>query len=261
MAVEAQKKTINNETKIAFLKLYQEEWMHRDKIFWEHAFKLFYASLIVILFPNLTKEFNLQLGWVPAELFPTVGMIIAFFFLCLFLADAKRSKAAYESYQKIMDTFPERFRRIKISELDNYSGSTKTAGDINAVKSLTVKIDWEDEDNHNDKRPDSVTAILSNGKDVVLKKNDWSATINDLPVYENDEEIVYTWTEETPTGYSLSIKTNGDTTTLTNTNHPKQQADKDEPHENRSSIVICSFMFAGLILLGFVELFCIVHGK
>ena len=53
------------------------------------------------------------------------------------------------------------------------------------------------------------------------ESNTWTATIDDLPVYADGEEIVYSWTEETPDGYTLSAETDGDITTLTNTHTPE----------------------------------------
>ncbi|MBQ3508417.1 MAG: Cna B-type domain-containing protein [Peptococcaceae bacterium] len=83
----------------------------------------------------------------------------------------------------------------------------------------TVKKVWDDADNQDGKRPDSLTVTLSNGTEVTLSEaNDWSATVDDLPVYEAGQKIEYTWTEgDMPDGYELTdTSVNGTVTTLTN---------------------------------------------
>ncbi|MBQ2504149.1 MAG: Cna B-type domain-containing protein, partial [Lachnospiraceae bacterium] len=56
-------------------------------------------------------------------------------------------------------------------------------------------------------------------KEVTLNaENGWSATVTDLPMYQNHgQKVVYSWTEEVVTGYKLSKNvTEGNVTTLTN---------------------------------------------
>jgi LPXTG-motif cell wall-anchored protein len=77
-----------------------------------------------------------------------------------------------------------------------------------------------------------VTVTLSNGTDVTLnEKNGWTATVNDLPKY-NDEgkEIKYTWTEESVSGYVLtSTEVDGNVTTITNTVVPDEPGKPSKP--------------------------------
>ncbi|MBQ9252486.1 MAG: Cna B-type domain-containing protein [Clostridia bacterium] len=86
-----------------------------------------------------------------------------------------------------------------------------------AVTSVSVEKRWEDDDNRDAIRPESVTAVLSNGMTAVLnEENGWTATIANLPAYENGQEIAYTWTEETVEGYELRVDGNQ----LINTHRP-----------------------------------------
>ena len=82
---------------------------------------------------------------------------------------------------------------------------------------------WEDNDDQDGKRPDSITVTLSNGDKVTLNEdNDWTATITGLPKYEKGEEIEYTWTEASVDGYELTdTKVEEYLTTLTNTHEPE----------------------------------------
>ena len=82
---------------------------------------------------------------------------------------------------------------------------------------------WDDNGNQENRRPANLTVTLSNGTEVTLnEQNNWSQTVTNLPKYENDELIVYTWTEgEMPEGYRLSnTSVNGTVTTLTNSYTP-----------------------------------------
>ncbi len=103
---------------------------------------------------------------------------------------------------------------IELSLTDLYSTETT---DISITKI------WDDEDNQDGLRPDEIEVTLSNGTTVSLnEENDWSATVEDLPVYENGEKITYTWSEVSVPGYELvGNETNGYVTTLTNRHVPE----------------------------------------
>ena len=60
----------------------------------------------------------------------------------------------------------------------------------------SVKVVWDDAENQDGKRPESLVATLSNGMEVTLnEENNWSATIEKLlKNSEGGEEILYTWT-------------------------------------------------------------------
>ena len=70
---------------------------------------------------------------------------------------------------------------------------------------------WDDGNNQDGIRPESVTVmLLSNGSDTGLRltlsaKNGWANTFRDLPKYENGKAITYTIRElEIPAGYTAS---------------------------------------------------------
>ncbi|MCF3943516.1 Cna B-type domain-containing protein [Oceanobacillus alkalisoli] len=69
---------------------------------------------------------------------------------------------------------------------------------------------WNDENDQDGVRPDSITVnLLANGELVdsieVTAENDWSYEFSDLPKYENGVEIKYTITENTVADYSQEI--------------------------------------------------------
>lgn len=116
-----------------------------------------------------------------------------------------------------------------VKELSNVNGYTSTIDDsnignvilTNTHKPETTKVEgkkvWDDKDNQDHKRPDTVTInLLKNGEKIDAKtvdaSSDWSYAFNDLPKYDNGEEIQYTATEDHVEDYSTTI----DGTTITN---------------------------------------------
>ena len=87
-----------------------------------------------------------------------------------------------------------------------------------AGKTLTVIKIWDDGDDRDGIRPRSLTLTLTGGHRVTLnEENNWTASVADLPGYENGEEIAYSWSENTVSGYTLSSSvTEGDRTVITN---------------------------------------------
>ncbi|MBR6030271.1 MAG: Cna B-type domain-containing protein, partial [Clostridia bacterium] len=98
---------------------------------------------------------------------------------------------------------------------------------VPATTALTVVKVWNDDNNRDGLRPESLTVtLLANNvrlNTVTLSDaNNWTATINNLPVNENGKPIQYTWTEPDIPGYTLTNRnTVVNTTTLTNTHVPE----------------------------------------
>ena len=107
---------------------------------------------------------------------------------------------------------------------DNVEGYTTDSveGDVTKGYTLTNKhtpetIDisgtktWNDKDDQDGKRPESITVrLLANGSEVktakVTEKDNWEYTFKGLPKYENGTEITYTVTEDAVTDYTSDIK-------------------------------------------------------
>ncbi|MBP3831690.1 MAG: Cna B-type domain-containing protein, partial [Clostridia bacterium] len=94
------------------------------------------------------------------------------------------------------------------------------------VKISTRKI-WDDQDNQDGIRPDSITInLLENGtkKDSIIVKADeegnWKYEFINLPKYINDKEVSYTVTEDAVTGYTPATTGNAEEGyTITNTHN------------------------------------------
>ena len=82
---------------------------------------------------------------------------------------------------------------------------------------------WDDADNQDGKRPESITVnLLANGQKTdskvvkADKEGNWSYTFQNLPKYANGEPIIYTVTEDTVTDYTTEVAG----TTITNKYQP-----------------------------------------
>lgn len=93
--------------------------------------------------------------------------------------------------------------------------------------SLTVVKQWNDMDDLDGTRPGSVTVtLLADGEEIrkitLNKANKWTATADELPETGPDgTAIQYSWKEKAVNGYTAVTVNNGNTTTITNTHHPK----------------------------------------
>lgn len=109
-----------------------------------------------------------------------------------------------------------------------------TRGNTTAVKlvnnydivttSATVRKVWDDNNNQDGMRPDSIVMILSNGREAELNaENGWTATIDNLPMYdEAGKFITYTWTEPEIKGYyQQSVTKEGVETLFVNRHTPE----------------------------------------
>ena len=94
------------------------------------------------------------------------------------------------------------------------------------TEATVIKV-WDDNDDQDKVRPESITVQLSNGTEVVATvtlsaENGWKATVTGLPKYSGGKLIEYRWTEGEIAGYTLTgNSTEGTVTTLTNRHEPE----------------------------------------
>ena len=152
--------------------------------------------------------------------------------------------------------------------VDGYTTESDGYNFINTHQPETTEITgtktWNDANNQDGKRPESITVILlANGtekrKTVTLSvENNWKQTISDLPEKADGKAIEYTWTEETlPEGYELTDNSkNGTVTTLTNTYAPETTSitvtktwdDADNQDGKRPESIIVNLLANGEIV-------------
>ena len=96
---------------------------------------------------------------------------------------------------------------------------------------ITVKKSWDDNNNQDGKRPESIEVQLyadgnsvENGNVILNEENQWKHTFNDLPKYSAGKEIAYTVQEvNVPDGYAVTVscEENSSVFTITNTHTPE----------------------------------------
>lgn len=92
------------------------------------------------------------------------------------------------------------------------------------ITSATVVKQWQDGNDQDGIRPEFIEVTLSNtnGQKVKLDdSNNWTATIDRLPMYANGQAIDYTWVEALVDGYLSTQVKDGIVTTLTNVHKPE----------------------------------------
>ena len=124
----------------------------------------------------------------------------------------------------------------------------------------TVLKVWEDDEDNDGKRPQSIVAILNADGEALYnvelsEGNNWTATVEDLPAYRDGGiPVAYTWTEGEYEGYTLtSTATVGYVTTLTNTHEPettetevlKVWDDNDDKHGKRPESIVVELQADG----------------
>ena len=109
--------------------------------------------------------------------------------------------------------------------------------EVETIKSIAVKKVWDDNNDEDEIRPESITVyLLGNGEkvqEVVLsEKNNWESTFENVNVYDGGKEIEYTVSEEEIEFYEVTVDGNKkDGFTVTNYHEPWPKGDGDEPEE------------------------------
>ncbi|MBF0779248.1 Cna B-type domain-containing protein [Streptococcus cuniculi] len=143
----------------------------------------------------------------------------------------------YAAGKKIVYTITE-------DKVDGYESSIKGFDITNKYVPETIQIlgtkVWNDANNQDGKRPESIEVVIKNDKqevDRITVKPDvdgnWTFTSKELPKYAAGEEITYTVTENPVADYTTSIERNGTNYVITNTYTPKEEpTPPSDPKEN-----------------------------
>lgn len=125
---------------------------------------------------------------------------------------------------------------ISEEAVDGYTATYDGADVTNTHKPETTFVHaiklWNDDDNRDAMRPESITVkLLADGKDtgktlVLNEENKWNGYFNELPVYAAGEKIVYTLVEAEVQGYvaSYTATAEGKIITITNTHESETKA-------------------------------------
>ena len=96
------------------------------------------------------------------------------------------------------------FKLDKLDKNDNQHSNSTTDGQF--ARKIVVNNSWDDNNNQNHKRPNSIKYVLKNGDDVVRSQvvtgdpnsdNNWNYNFDDVPKYDDNNQLInYTIDEE-----------------------------------------------------------------
>ena len=106
---------------------------------------------------------------------------------------------------------------------DASKGFTITNTHVPETRDISGSKTWDDNNDQDGKRPDSITIrLLADGDEVKVKtvtaEDDWKWSFTELPEYSGGKKIVYTITEDDVSGYTAKV----DGFNVTNTHTPSQ---------------------------------------
>ena len=112
-----------------------------------------------------------------------------------------------------------------IADLTATAGGYRfTVKNVHIPEKVDLKVSkvWDDNNNSDKIRPESIKVGLSDGTLAELNEgNNWTYLAKDRYKYENGKEIKYKWKEvKVPDGYTLKLNESGYITTLVNTHVP-----------------------------------------
>lgn len=150
------------------------------------------------------------------------------------LSDSNRWTYNFTNLPKYKDGTLANYTVEEISEVTGYhtkySSDTFTITNTHIPEVTTIQVEkiWDDNNNQDGIRPNSVVILLlANGEvadEVTLSSDNWNGSFENVPVYKNGEKITYTVREkDVPTGYSVIYGENQNNTfTITNVHTPEQ---------------------------------------
>lgn len=134
----------------------------------------------------------------------------------------------------------EGIKGYKTTITDNETGTIAVINTHEPVKTITVTVTWNDENNKDNIRPDKVTVKLANGTTAVSTKeinNDsWKHVFENIIVFNGDGKASYTVTQDAVNGYTTEIKASDDGNTIEIINtHVPVAPPKEEPKQEETA--------------------------
>lgn len=133
----------------------------------------------------------------------------------------------------------EGIKGYKTTITDNETGTIAVINTHEPVKTITVTVTWNDENNKDNIRPDKVTVKLANGTMAVSTKeinNDsWKHVFENIIVFNGDGKASYTVTQDAVSEYTTEIKASDDGNTIEIINtHVPVAPPKEEPKQEET---------------------------
>lgn len=122
---------------------------------------------------------------------------------------------------------------------NNHTDTITVINEHEPVKTITVTVTWNDENNKDNIRPDKVTVKLADGTTAIstkeIKNDSWKYILENVSVFNENDKASYTITQDAVNGYTTEIKASddGNTIEIINTHipvvPPKEEPKKEEP--------------------------------
>lgn len=133
----------------------------------------------------------------------------------------------------------EGIKGYKTTITDNETGTIAVVNTHEPVKTITVTVTWNDENNKDNIRPDKVTVKLANGTTAVSTKeinNDsWKHVFENIIVFNGSDKVSYTVTQDAVSEYTTEIKASDDGNTIEIINtHVPVAPPKEEPKQEET---------------------------
>ncbi|WP_066191397.1 Cna B-type domain-containing protein [Gracilibacillus timonensis] len=115
---------------------------------------------------------------------------------------------------------------------ENHGAITITNNYEPELINIPVEKEWDDANNQDGNRPDSITLNVVNGASEIVKTaevtpdedGNWSHVFEDLPKYQDGNEIEYRVTEDAIEGYSVTTEKQADGFVIINSYTPEQKS-------------------------------------
>ncbi len=134
---------------------------------------------------------------------------------------ASGSKITYTVDESAIDHYVIKVGDVETDE-DGNSTVTITNYYVNEYEDIDITKIWDDEEDKDGKRPDSIHVTLSDNEVFdydadITESDDWSYTFESVPKDLDGEELTYSLTEDEVSGYTSSIEGSEKSFTVTNT--------------------------------------------
>lgn len=114
---------------IDLMEIYLDEWKHRDSMFWDQTFKFYFATLVIIVLPQLSWFDSPK--FMPQEMLNAVGFVMSCVFLFVSFMYGSRLRASSKTYHRMIELLgDDRVKRVSVIELSRY----KIVGKIMSVE-------------------------------------------------------------------------------------------------------------------------------
>jgi len=102
---------------LQLIAIYQNEWVHRDTLFWKQIITYFFSTLVVIILPYIDM-WGLHLPEsLSDDIITGVGILMAVVFFITSNGYIARIKAVNEVYQGLIEKLPPHCRRKTIKQI------------------------------------------------------------------------------------------------------------------------------------------------